>query len=125
LNLHYSPQREISAAAHELVVFDIASIMQVVAAARAAAPELWLASADQYENKGRLLRDSVAPRLLAYSPVSHTLYSTDGCNSCTHALAVDIRILTLEALQDFAKETEIDAGLLKQLKQLTTEIKST
>src|SRR5436190_2000474 len=99
-------EKEITAKAQELVDFDMASIQQIAKAERLKPPQLWLANPDQYEETGRVLRDSTSPRMLAYSPEKKVLFATDGCNSCAHFLAKDLMELDEATLETFAKESE-------------------
>jgi len=78
--LHY---RKLSQNASDLIQFDSDSIRQIVSAEHGAMPDVWLVDPDAYEKNGRILRDSESPRMLAYSTQDHTLYLTDGCNSCS------------------------------------------
>jgi hypothetical protein len=91
------------------------SIGQVIAANHGERPEVWLADPDQYEQNGRILRDSTSPRLLAYSPGATMLYVTDGCNSCSHALDATLESMTEEQFQQFAAKTGIRLDLLRLL----------
>jgi hypothetical protein len=91
------------------------SIRQVIAAQHAAQPEFWLADPDEYERNGRILRDSTSPRLIAYTPGTKTIYVTDGCNSCSHAIPAEPAVLTANQLQEVASKTGIRLELLKGL----------
>ena len=104
-------ERTLSPKAAELVEFDMDSIRRVVAARHGQQPEVWLADPDQYERDGRIQRDSTTPRLLAYSADSRTLYVTDGCNSCSHHLEVDLKSLGPGQLQSFSEEAGIPLEL--------------
>jgi len=73
--------RDVAPKAQELIDFDMDSIRLIAKAEQVRPPELWLANPDQYEDTGRILRDSTSPRLLAYSPERKVLFATDGCNS--------------------------------------------
>ena len=75
----------------------------------------WLVDPDQYERNGRILRDSTSPRLIAYTPGTKTLYVTDGCNSCSHAIEAEPGELTADQLQDLASKTGIRLELLREL----------
>jgi hypothetical protein len=75
---------------------------------------VWLADPDQYEKNGRLLRDSEAPRMLAYSTTDHILYATDGCNSCTRQ--VRLEALQADDLEQFAEHNEFRIELLRHLR---------
>jgi len=108
-------ERSLSPKADELVRFDMDSIRQVIAAQHAVQPEFWLADPDQYERNGRILRDSTSPRLIAYTPGTKTIYVTDGCNSCSHAIEAEPGELTADQLQDLASKTGIRLELLREL----------
>ena len=112
--LHLTEQ-SLSAKAEELVQFDMDSIQRVVAARHEHQPELWLADPEQYEKDGRIQRDSTTPRLLAYSSTTRTLYVTDGCNSCSHEVEVDLKNLNSGQLENFAEDTGIPLELLRKL----------
>jgi hypothetical protein len=99
-------QRELSAAATDLIQFDADSLR------RLGNPDIWLADPDAYEMNGRLLRDSDTPRMLAYSKKGHILYVTDGCNSCVHNVDLD----TLTNVAGFAEENALRLDLLERLK---------
>jgi hypothetical protein len=96
VKLYRLNDREMPPKAEELIDFDMDSIRQIAKAERLKAPELWLANPDQYEETGRILRDSTSPRMLAYSPERMVLFATDGCNSCAHFLAADLKELDEE-----------------------------
>ena len=115
MKVHHLTDRPLSSKAGDLIQFDVDSIRQVVAARHGKQPELWLADPDQYEQNGRILRDSTTPRLLAYSRESRTLYVTDGCNSCTHQLDVNLTALTADELLLFAEKNKISSEMLKTL----------
>ena len=108
-------KRDLSSKAEELVQFDMDSLRQVAMARTGMAPDLWLADPDLYEKNGRVLRDSPTPRLLAYSGQTHTLYVTDGCNSCVHELTVDLPALAAQDREDFSKKNNIRPDLLERL----------
>jgi hypothetical protein len=91
------------------------SLRQIAKAKGGELPDLWLFDPDLYEKDGRLQRDSTVPRLLAYSSSMKTLYVTDGCNSCAHALTVDLARFNASELEDFAAKTSIRLDLLKRL----------
>src|SRR5262245_33591904 len=91
--MNFLRERIISQAATDLIQFDSDSIRQVVAAQGRAAPDIWLADPDAYEKNGRIFRDSDSPRLLAYSTTDHVLYATDGCNSCSRRVPMEIETL--------------------------------
>jgi hypothetical protein len=107
--------RALSSRAEALIQFDMDSLRQVAHAKTGIAPELWLADPDLYERDGRVLRDSTTPRLLAYTPQTRTLYVTDGCNSCTHDLVIDLTALSDSEIEDFSKRTNIRSELLQKL----------
>ena len=86
--MNFLRQRELSAAASDLIQFDSDSIRQVVSAEHGALPEVWIVDPDAYEKNGRLLRDSESPRMLAYSTRDNTLYLTDGCNTCSRRVGL-------------------------------------
>jgi hypothetical protein len=81
--IYYWPERTLSSKAQDLVEFDMASIRLLT---HGAEPHVWLVSTDQYEQNGRVLRDSTSPRLVGYFSDTGMLVVTDGCNSCTHRL---------------------------------------
>ena len=108
-------KRDLSSKATDLVQFDMESLKQVAMAKTGVAPDLWLTDPDLYEKDGRVLRDSPTPRLLAYSAQTHTLYVTDGCNSCAHELAVDLPTLGAREREDFSKKNNIRPELLETL----------
>lgn len=118
MQVHYLTDQPLSAKAQDLVQFDMDSIRQAAAGARAAAPTLFLAAPDQYEHNGRLLRDSTTPRLLGYSASDHVLYANDGCNSCTHRLSTDLRSLNKDQLRVFAEENKVPENLLGKIVEL-------
>ena len=107
--------RALSSKAEDLIQFDMDSIRQVARAKTAGAPELWVADPDLYERDGRVLRDSTTPRLLAYVPETRTLYVTDGCNSCTHELVIDLPALSESEIEAFSKVNNIRVDLLQKL----------
>jgi len=115
MRVFHLTERSLSPKADELLRFDMDSIRQVIGAQHAAQPEFWLADPDQYERNGRILRDSASPRLIAYTPGTQTLYVTDGCNSCSHAIPAEPAVLTVEQLQELASSTGIRLELLKGL----------
>ena len=112
LNLNYLNQRTLSPKAHELIQFDIESIRQIVSAQHSAVPETWLVDPDQYEKDGRLLRDSPAPRLIAYSSDTHIVYTTDGCNACAR------QVLSLQDIRGLPDNSGIPRELLERLASL-------
>jgi hypothetical protein len=111
-------KRRLSAPASDLVQFDSDSILQVVKAEQAHDPDLWVADPDQYENNGRVFRDSESPRMLAYSSDEHVLYATDGCNSCARHVPAKLQSLAADELRSFAAENEIPLELLEYLVSL-------
>ena len=115
MKVFHLTERALSSRADELVRFDMDSIRQVIAAQHAVQPEFWLADPDQYERNGRILRDSTSPRLIAYTPGTQTLYVTDGCNSCSHAIGAEPGMLTADQLQELATKTGIRIELLREL----------
>ena len=115
MKLYRLHDREIPPKAQELIDFDMDSIRQIAKAERLKAPELWLANPDQYEVSGRILRDSTSPRMLAYSPERKVLFATDGCNSCAHFLAADLKELDDESIGTFANDSKIEPELLSRM----------
>lgn len=115
MKLYRLHDRELPPKAQELIDFDMDSIRQIAASERLKAPALWLANPDQYEASGRILRDSTSPRMLAYSPERKVLFATDGCNSCAHFLADDLKELDEETLKTFAEESKIEPELLDRM----------
>src|SRR5262249_31600705 len=107
--MNFFRQRELSAAASELIEFDADSIR------RLGSPDVWLADPDAYEKNGHLLRDTDSPRMLAYSTKDRLLFATDGCNSCTRQLCRDLKELPLEELKSFAEQNELRLELLQRL----------
>jgi hypothetical protein len=103
--VNFLRQRELSAAASDLVEFDADSIRRV------GSPDVWLADPDAYEKNGRVLRDAETPRMLAYSTKAHVLYATDGCNTCTHA--VDLK--AVPSVKDFAEKNDLRPDMLERL----------
>jgi hypothetical protein len=106
--VNFLRQRELSAAASDLVEFDADSIRRV------GNPDVWLADPDAYEKNGRVLRDTETPRMLAYSTKAHVLWATDGCNTCTHR--VDLK--TIPSVKDFAEGNGLRPDLLEHLTSL-------
>jgi hypothetical protein len=90
---HYLHERDLSAAALDLIRFDADSIHQVVSAERRGEPDVWLLDPDRYEHNGRVLRDSESPRMLAYSTKDKILYSSDGCNACGRPVSAPANVL--------------------------------
>ena len=108
-------EQKLSQAASDLMRFDEDSIRKVVAAQRFADPNVWLADPEGYEKNGRLLRDSESPRMLAYSKTDRILYATDGCNSCSRRITMDLGFLTPEELKDLAEKNNLRLELLERL----------
>jgi hypothetical protein len=119
MGLEYFTPTALSAEAEALVQFDMDSIRQVVASKHDRLPEVWLADPAFYESNGRISRDSISSRLLAYSPHDRTIYATDGCNCCTRRLNVALETLTHSELQTFAENNELRIDLLERLVLLT------
>jgi len=115
VKLYRLSDRDIPPKAEELIDFDMDSIRQIAKSERLKAPELWLANPDQYEETGRILRDSTSPRMLAYSPERKVLFATDGCNSCAHFLPADLKELDDEKLRAFANDSKIEPVLLNRM----------
>jgi hypothetical protein len=118
VQIFYLTPQTLSAKAQDLVQFDVDSIRQTAAGNHATPPALFLADPDQYEHNGRLLRDSTSPRLLGYSPADKILYANDGCNSCTHRLAADVKALTTDQLRDFATANKLREELVAKIAEL-------
>src|SRR2546425_2250892 len=108
-------ERKLSQSASDLIQFDADSIRQVVSARHLASPDVWLVDPDAYEKNGRVLRDSESPRMLAYSRKDHVLYATDGCNSCTRRVRLDLEMLPQDELKQFAEDNELRLELLEKL----------
>ena len=106
--------RAISSKAEDLIQFDSDSIRQVALAKTGKIPEYWLVDPDLYESGGRVLRDSSTPRLLAYSPDTHTLYVNDGCNSCAHD-AGDLSKLSPAEILDVSRKYSLRPEFLQKL----------
>jgi hypothetical protein len=115
VKLYRLNDRDIAPKAQELIDFDMDSIRLIAKAERLRPPELWLANPDQYDEAGRILRDSTSPRMLAYSPERNVLFATDGCNSCAHFLAAHLGELDEGALTTFANESKIEPKLLARM----------
>ncbi len=115
MKLYRLNDRDVPPKAQELIDFDMDSIRQIAKSERLKVPELWLVNPDQYEKTGRILRDSTSPRLLAYSPERKVLFATDGCNSCAHFLAADLKELDGESLTTFANASKIEPRLLARM----------
>lgn len=112
MNLHYLNERTLSPKAHELIQFDVDSILQFVSSQHFAPPETWLVDPDQYEKNGRVLRDSPSSRLIAYSSDGRVVYATDGCNSCAR------QVVSLQDLSGLANNSDIPPDLLNRLVSL-------
>ena len=97
--LNYFQERDLSAAASDLVRFDADSIRQVASGERRGEPDVWVVDPAEYERNGRLLRDSESPRMLAYSTKDGILYATDGCNACARPKENELRQDLLEFLR--------------------------
>jgi len=113
-------ERELSRAASNLMEFDADSIRKVVSAEHLAEPNVWLADPDSYEKNGRILRDSDSPRMLAYSTKDQILYATDGCNSCSRRVHMDLELLSREELKALAEKNALRFELLEKLIDLLT-----
>jgi hypothetical protein len=122
LELVFFNDHRLSDKARELVDFDIASIRQAAMGRHARAPALWLADPDGYEQDGRVLRDSPSPRLLAFSPEDRILYANDGCNSCIHALSIDLGTAGAEELSTVAVHNKIEPRLVKRMAELAAAL---
>ena len=116
--MNFLRERKLSQAASDLIQFDADSIRQVVSAQHLTVPDVWLADPDSYENNGRILRDSESPRLLAYSTTDRILYATDGCNSCSRRVRMDLEQLPAGELKEFAENNELRLELLETLRAL-------
>lgn len=119
-NFHYIVDRNLSAAAQDLLAFDAGSLNLLIAAESSPPPSIWLADTDLYEKNGRVLRDSESPRLLAYVPQTNTVYATDGCNSCASRTDRPIESLTEKELRQFALENELRFEILQRLAELAS-----
>jgi hypothetical protein len=111
--------KTLSAKALELLHFDRDSILQSVAGRSGAQPTVFVADPELYERNGRLLRDSETPRLVAYSPEDNTLYANDGCNSCTHALQVQMKDLDETGVAELSQTSRIPEELAKVIAKLS------
>ena len=116
--MNFFRERKLSQAASDLIQFDADSIRQIVSAQHLTLPDVWLADPDSYENNGRILRDSNSPRMLAYSTTDHILYATDGCNSCSRRVRMNLEKLPADELTEFAKNNELRLELLESLRTL-------
>ena len=90
-------------------------IRKIVSAEGLEEPNVWLADPDSYEKNGRILRDSDSPRMLAYSTKDHILYATDGCNSCSRRVHMDLELLPREELKALAEKNALRLELLEML----------
>src|SRR5947207_3174762 len=113
--MNFFREHTLSQAASDLIQFDADSIRQVVSSEHRANPDVWLVDPAAYEKKGRLLRDSESPRMLAYSTKDHVLYATDGCNSCARQVPAKLEALPSAELEQFATDNELRIELLKRL----------
>ncbi len=104
-----------SPAAEELLQFDMDSIRQSVASLHGQEPQFWIHDPESYEKNGRLLRDSPAPRLLAYSSADRIVYACDGCNTCTRRMDAALESLSGPELQTFAEANDLRLDLLERL----------
>lgn len=118
MQVFYLTESSLSSRAQDLVQFDVDSIRQAAAGEHASPPTVYLADPDQYEKNGRLLRDSTSPRLLGYSPEDQVLYANDGCNSCTHRLAGDLRALNKAERDAFAALNKLRLELVEKIWEL-------
>src|SRR5262245_29833196 len=111
-------ERKLSQAAEDLIRFDADSIRQVVSAQQFTNPDVWLVDPDAYERNGRVLRDSDSPRMLAYSTKDQVLFATDGCNSCTRRVRMNLAALPAIELKELAEHNAIPQDLLVGLVEL-------
>jgi hypothetical protein len=119
MKIHYTHEIELNDAASALVKFDMESIGQMVSAERATQPAAWVAEPDGYQQDGHVLRDSDTIRLIAYVVDSGTIYATDGCNSCRHAIRIETSsVVELEAV---AESTQLPLPMLVLLSQQVSE----
>ena len=118
MSIHYFAETALTDRSRQLIHFDIDSIRQVVSASQAPAPETWLVDPRGYEQNGRPLRDSDTSRVLAYSPQAHTIYATDGCNSCSHRLPGRLEEMTDIELIEIADSTGLQPDLVQRLADL-------
>jgi hypothetical protein len=115
VNIEWLGDVTLSPKARDLVDFDIASIRQVIAGKRGSEPDVWVVSAADYEQGGRILRDTPHTRLIAYAAKDHMLYGTDGCNSCAKAVDLAAAGMTSETLDACSAETGVPRPLLERL----------
>src|SRR5262249_49562043 len=113
--MNFFRAQKLSQAASDLMQFDAESIRKIVSAQGLEEPNVWLADPDSYEKNGRILRDSDSPRMLAYSIKDHILYATDGCNSCSRRVHMDLELLPREELKALAEKSARRWKLLKRL----------
>jgi hypothetical protein len=116
--MNFFRERKLSQAAEDLIRFDADSIRQVVSAQHLTNPDVWLVDPDAYERNGRVLRDSDSPRMLAYSTKDQVLFATDGCNSCTRRVRMNLATLPSMELKEFAEHNAIRQELLEALIKL-------
>ena len=115
MKVRYSSKKTLSPEAEALIQFDMDSIRQVVTSKHGAEPETWLVDPDSYEKDGRVHRDSLSSRLLAYSAADRVVYATDGCNTCARHLDSPLSNMNESTLERFASESELRLDLLKRL----------
>jgi hypothetical protein len=113
--MNFFRERKLSQAASDLIQFDADSIRQVASAQHLANPDVWLADPDAYEKNGRVLRDSESARMIAYSTKDQVLYATDGCNSCTRRVRMNLGRLPSPELRELAANNELRVELLEKL----------
>jgi hypothetical protein len=113
--MNFFREQKLSQAASDLMQFDAESIRKIVSAQGLAEPNVWLADPDSYEKNGRILRDSDSPRMLAYSTKDHILYATDGCNSCSRRVHMDLEVLPPQELKALAEKNALRLELLERL----------
>jgi hypothetical protein len=53
--------------------------------------------------------------MLAYSTKDRVLYATDGCNSCTRHVPMNLELLSRAELKDLAATNELRLELLEEL----------
>ncbi len=121
MRIHYSTEQKLDDEARRLVDFDVESLLQMVAAERRGEPELWLAEPGGYEENGHALRDSAAPRLIAYSIENRIVYATDGCNTCRHILDNPLETCPPEDLVSASEYTQLPLRMLEQMTQLVRD----
>ena len=118
MDLHYHGEAQLAGEAKRLVDFDLESILQMVASARATDPDIALVDPAGYERSGRVLRDHTAARLLAYSLERQVIYATDGCNSCVHRPSGPLDSLSPAELRAFAEAEQLPPVLVGRLSEL-------